>query len=102
MSILSKVRVIEEQSDTILFECEMKDIEKAYQYAVELEGMGIDVKIQAPSLPESLGESLGVSSFELNRLKIEIQDEIDSHGQACSSDSCTYGFVDQNKTKNIH
>lgn len=104
MGALSKVKVIEEQSQTVLFECDMENIEKAYRYAVELEGMGIDVKILAPSLPESLGESLGVSSFELNRLKVEIQDEIDSHGQPCASDSCAYGFgppIDKND-KNTH
>ena len=86
----SKVKVIEEQSQTVLFECDLEKIEDAYRYAVELEGMGIDVKILSPSLPESLGESLGMSSFELNRLKIELEEEIDSHGQPCGSDSCAY------------
>lgn len=85
---MSHVRVLEAQSEEVLFTCSMEDIEKAYAYALELEALGVDVKIVAPSLPETLGASLGVSEEEKGRLRQELDDEVDSHNSVCSS--CTY------------
>lgn len=95
----SKVKIIEEHGQTVLFECEMDKIEEAYKYAVELEELGIEFKIVTPSLPESLGESLGMSRHDLNQLKLELEEEIDSHNQPCESDSCTMSF---SKSKLTH
>lgn len=92
----SKVKVIENQSQTVLFECDLEDIEKAYQYALEMEGHGIDVSLQAPSLPESLALTLGMNESEIESLKQMLNDEIESHESICN-DSCTYTLNSKDK-----
>lgn len=92
----SKVKVIENQSQTVLFECALEDIEKAYQYALEMEGHGIDVSLQAPSLPESLALTLGMNESEIENLKQMLNDEIESHDTICN-DSCTYTLSSKDK-----
>lgn len=79
------VRVIEVQSGECLFETQMEHIDLAYKYASEMEEHGIDVKITSPSLPETLGMSLGATSEQQEALRRELQDEMDSHDSACSS-----------------
>ena len=55
------------------------DMERAYQHCLELEEMGIEVKMQAPSLPESLAGALGRPSEERDRIRKEIDQEIAQH-----------------------
>lgn len=79
------VQVIEEQEKTILFECPLEEIEKAYEYATQMEQLGIETKILAPSLPESLAIELGAKSESIQKLRSEIDDEIGSHiDEGCS------------------
>ncbi|MEC7275549.1 MAG: hypothetical protein VXV96_04445 [Bdellovibrionota bacterium] len=59
--------------------------EQAFQFAEELEAMGIEFKMEEPSLPESLILSLGADDNDTNRLKKEIEEEIDDHGTDCCS-----------------
>ena len=53
--------------------------EEAYRKCQELEEMGIEVKMHAPSLPESLAEALGRSPEERNKIRKEIDHEISQH-----------------------
>lgn len=78
-AMANTVKVIEQQSQTTLLECSLDEIEKAYQFAVEMEGHGIDVTIKSPSGPESLAESLGISEEDKDKLKKMLEQEIEDH-----------------------
>ncbi|WP_417336085.1 hypothetical protein [Halobacteriovorax marinus] len=75
----SKIKVIEANTKEVLFECDFEDHEKAFEYARELEEMGIDIKIHAPSLSETLAVSLGADEADLSTLRSEVDNEIASH-----------------------
>ena len=53
--------------------------EEAYQYCLELEQMGIAIKMHAPSLPEGLASALGGSSEDCDKIRNEINQEISQH-----------------------
>ena len=74
----SKIKLLDSESQ-LLYEYAIEDHEAAYNKAQELENMGIDVTMQSPSLPETLGATLGMSKEDTEKLKEEINDEIESH-----------------------
>lgn len=90
----SKIFVKELNSDTVLFECSLEESEKAFQYAAELEQMGIEVIVSNPTLTDTLSNSLGVSDEALTNYKQDLQQEMDSHSGGCC-------FEDSGK-KNYH
>ena len=65
----------------------MDQSEKAHEYAANMEEIGMDVRISAPSSPETLSIALGANQDSLNKLAKEIDDEIDSHGSCCFKES---------------
>lgn len=73
------VKILEVSEQTVLFECSMDDISSAYEYAKELEEMGIDIEIIAPSAPETLVISLGGEKEDLLELKENIEKEVSEH-----------------------
>ncbi len=77
----SKIKVIEANSLEVLFECDFEDHDKAFDYARKMEEMGIDIKIHAPSLSETLAVSLGADESDLSTLRDEVDEEIASHIQ---------------------
>tara|TARA_R110000868_G_scaffold16687_5_gene74183 strand:- start:1908 stop:2177 length:270 start_codon:yes stop_codon:yes gene_type:complete len=81
---MSTVKVLDEQ-EQILFECPMEQADRAWEYARQMDEMGIAVKISAPSLPESLAKVLGSGEEELANLRFELDQEIDSHIGCCNS-----------------
>jgi hypothetical protein len=72
------IKLIEPNSGECLFET--NDFESAYQKALELEQMGIEIKVVSPSAPASLAALLGASSDDLEILKTIIDSEIDHYG----------------------
>lgn len=64
----------------------LKDRDKAFEYAEQMEAMGIEVSIKEPSLPETLILSLGANRSDTEQLQKEIDEEIDSHGNNCCSE----------------
>lgn len=75
----NRIKVIEAKSGEVLFECDFEDHDKAFDYAHKMEDMGIEIKIHAPSLTETLAESLGADEDELSAMRGEMDDEIASH-----------------------
>ena len=75
---MKDVKVVDSEGQ-VLFECSVENIAKAYDYSLEMEKLGIDVRINAPSLPETLAQSLGTSDKNKQNLRDEIFKEIDSH-----------------------
>ncbi len=90
-----EVKVIDNLSDTILFECSIQDIELAYKKAEEYESMGLDVQIKAPSIPETLIKSLGASGKDIEELNKVLEDEIASHIE--EEVGCSLCLPDQDK-----
>lgn len=73
------VRVIDNLSGSTLMETTMEKIQDAYSFAAMMEEEGLDIKIVAPGLSESLISSLGASSEEIAAYKKGLDDEISSH-----------------------
>lgn len=75
----SLIKIIEIQESHVLFSCPIETPELAFSKAREFEDMGIEVKIEYPSSSETLLNAHGASEEEINLLKKEIINEIDSH-----------------------
>lgn len=90
---MSTIRVFEKNSNDILFECSADEADKAYEFAAQMEELGLEVEIKQPSVAESLSITLGAKQEELEEIRNEIRDEIESH----TEDSCCY-----NNDKPIH
>lgn len=83
------IKVIETHSQTVLFECPVDEADKAFRFAVEMDGHGVDVALRSPSGPESLAESLGISEEDKEKLRKVLEQEIEDHDDSCLSGSCT-------------
>jgi hypothetical protein len=89
-----KIQVLDTQSRQQLFECALEESEKAYQFAAEMEQIGLDVEVVNPTLSETLSKSLGVSREEFGRYQSELEEEIEQHeGSCCFKDSEDKGPV---------
>ena len=75
----NKVRVIDNISDLVLFETSIEQISSAYSFATMMEKEGLDIRIDAPSLAETLIESLGADEVEIAEYKKSMDNEIDEH-----------------------
>jgi hypothetical protein len=73
------VKVIDNISQTVLFECDITEIDRAYAHATKYEEMGLDINVVAPSLPETLATSLGQSPEQIAKLTKEMDEEIEDH-----------------------
>lgn len=78
----NQVKVIDILSNTTLFETSIDKIEDAYAYAAQMEEFGLDLKIVAPGLAETLIQSLGATEEELQTYRQSLIDEIDDHDQS--------------------
>lgn len=83
----SKIKLLDSEGQ-LLYEFPIENHEAAYAKAQELEDMGIDVTMQSPSLPETLGATLGMSKEETEKLKTEIENEIESHNEKPTCGGC--------------
>ena len=84
----NQVRVIDNISGSTLFETSIEKIEEAYSFAAQMEEQGLDIKIDAPGLAETLIKSLGADSVEIEKYKQGLGEEIDDHelsfGESCA------------------
>ncbi len=79
----SNVIVKDKQSDEKLFECQVHDLELAYRYASQMEEMGIEVDIIAPTITDTLCESLGIENDKKADFDQSVVAEIDDHDGSC-------------------
>jgi len=84
---MNNVKVMEVQSGQILFECSLDDIDTAYQYSAKMNELGVEVKVVAPSVHETLGNALGKNSEEQDIYTQTLQEEHDSHDSCCVKNS---------------
>lgn len=78
-----KILVRDVQTQQILFECAVTESEKAYQFAAEMEEMGLDIEVVSPTLGETLSNSLGLSKEAQEKYKESLEAEMDSHEGSC-------------------
>ena len=78
-----KIKVYEINTEETLQTFESHETEKAYEYARQMEEMGIEVKVKIPSINHTLADSLGMGSEDLENLTVAIDKEIDSHNSCC-------------------
>jgi len=97
MIITMKVKVIELESNDVLFTCESDEQEKAYAYAAQMEEFGLQVKVLSPSVFETLAFGLGVEGEELEEFVGSVTDELEDHAgrDSCCHRGCCY-TVSQN------
>lgn len=92
---MPKIRVLDQQTGQGLFECSITESEKAYQFAAEMEEMGLDIRLEIPTLTDTLSQSLGISSEQVEAYKKSMDEEIEQH-----TGSCCFEENDPNKTLN--
>lgn len=81
-----KVQVKDIQSDEVLYECSIEELESAYKRAGELEEMGLDVKVIAPSITQTLTNTLGLNHDEEEEYQNSVVAEMEDHdGSCCAS-----------------
>jgi hypothetical protein len=78
-----KIRVLDQQTGQTLFECPIQESEKAYEFAAQMEQMGLDIKVESPTLSETLSHSLGLGREEQLAYKESIEEEINQHEGSC-------------------
>ncbi|MFT6068241.1 MAG: hypothetical protein ACJAT2_000008 [Bacteriovoracaceae bacterium] len=83
----SKIKILDAESQ-LLYEFSMDQVEAAYAKAQELEEMGIEVTLKRPSLPETLGNTLGMSKADQEKLRLEIEEEVESHNEKPTCGGC--------------
>jgi len=93
---MTKIRVLDRQTDQVLFECPLEESEKAYQFAAEMEEMGLDLRVDAPTLSETLNESLGLSREQKAAYKTSMEEEMEEH----NGGSCCFKENDSDKLIN--
>lgn len=98
-----KVQVISQDSKEVLFECELADESKAYEYAAQMEELGIEVEVLSPNVIDTLTTALGLNKDEEDTFKHSVYEEIHDHeGQEEASnlvdtDSCCTTYVEVSK-----
>lgn len=78
-----KILVRDVQTKQVLFECPITDSERAWQFAAEMEEMGLDIEVITPTLSETLSTSLGLSKEQLQEYKDSMDEEMESHDGSC-------------------
>ena len=79
----TKVRLIEKNSGMVLFECEPSQVDLAYEKAADFEQMGLDVKIEQPTVNQTLADSLGVDGASLAEFEESLVQEMEDHDGSC-------------------
>ena len=73
------IKIIDIETDIVLYTFELSKQEDAFNKAKELEDMGLDIKLSTPTSIEVLGSALGADQELLNKVSVEIDKEISSH-----------------------
>lgn len=80
---MSKIRVIDNISGQVLKEFELAESEKAYEYAAEMEEIGLDIAVNSPTITRTLSTSLGASPQRIEEMEKSAMEEIEDHEGSC-------------------
>ena len=78
-----KIQVIDIQTGQSLYECALNESEKAYQFAAQMEELGLDVKLVSPTLTDTLSTSLGLSNEAKAEYQKSMEEEMEEHEGSC-------------------
>ena len=81
-----QAKIIDVSTGQILFSCPLEQIELAYHEASQYEDFGLDVKIIAPTLTETLANSLGIDGDILRDYQDSVIAEIHDHEGCCNKE----------------
>jgi len=85
--MVKNVKVIATDTDEVLFETDMDHLDEAYNYASKMDKMGIDVRVDSPTVTESLVNSLGLNFDQKYKFDKSVEDELNDHeGSCCTKD----------------
>lgn len=79
----NQVQVIDNISQSVLFQTTLININQAYAFATLMEEEGLDISIVSEGLPETLIKCLGADENALKEYKESLEEEINSH-EDCS------------------
>jgi hypothetical protein len=79
----SKIKIVDSLNNEILKEFPMEDSQAAYEYAAQMEGYGLEIKIVSPTITETLAESLGLSADMKEDLRQSVIAELEEHDGSC-------------------
>ncbi|MCO4753288.1 MAG: hypothetical protein KC478_02345 [Bacteriovoracaceae bacterium] len=99
MSSPLKVKIIDTLSEETLFECTVEEMESAYQQAAQYEEMGLDVKIIAPSITQTLTNTLGMSHDEEEEYQNSVVAEMEDHDGSCCAEPSQIHAGDPDKVQ---
>ena len=80
---MPKIRVLDLQSGQTLFECSVQDSEEAYQFAAQMEEIGLELKVIIPTLSDTLSQSLGLTREQKLAYKTSLEEEMEDHDGSC-------------------
>lgn len=78
-----KVLVVDALSNEVLYECPVEELESAYKRAGEYEEMGLEIKVLAPSVTQTLTNTLGLSHDEEDEYQNSVTAEMEDHEGSC-------------------
>lgn len=78
-----KIQVIDQETKQILMETNLETADKAYEFAAQMEELGLSVEVHNPTLTQTLSNALGKSEAELKDYEQSLEDEIESHESSC-------------------
>jgi hypothetical protein len=84
----SKIFVRDINSQATLFECELNEAEKAYQFAAQMEELGLEIEVLSPTLSDTLSTSLGLTKDQEEDYRESLKEELEHHeGSCCFEDT---------------
>jgi hypothetical protein len=78
-----KVKILDKQTQQLLFECPIEKMDNAYAQASLFEEMGLDIQIIVPTLSESLSQSLGHGPQDTAAYMDSLAEELEHHEGSC-------------------
>ena len=81
--VTPKIQVRDIQTQQVLFECAIAEADKAYQFAAEMEEMGLDIEVITPSLGDTLSASLGLTKEQHQVYVDSLEAEMNDHDGSC-------------------
>ena len=79
----SQITVIDINSEQVLSTFDISQIASAYEYAAQMEDYGLDVKVIAPTITETLANSLGLSANLKEDYEQSVIAELEDHDGSC-------------------
>jgi hypothetical protein len=80
---IPKIQVIDTNTQQVLMETSLDQSEAAYQFAAQMEEIGLDIQVVSPTLSETLTQSLGLSTEKQKAYQDSLIEEQEDHPGSC-------------------